>query len=532
MWKLNPGVNFKLFINLKSVKILPKFLKKRLCFLITSIIINCCLIANAQLSVNGQLRTRTEFRDGLGTLIPKANSASFFTSQRSRLTFNYKTNRIIFQTSIQDVRVWGQDASTINNADGNKLFVHEAWAEIFLSNKKDTSFKHSPVDYLAIKIGRQELLYDDSRLLGNLDWLQQARRHDAIVVKFLNKGWQADLGAAFNQNTDAFNYNGTFYTPANVAPYVKDSKGNLAPTPSAFIPLMSSNGFSSKLGIPSTQTAASTNGLYQDYKALQFLYVAKTFNKTKISGLMISDQFGKYITDSVKNISGADTGYIYGKHFNQKGINLRLTAGVLIKSFLDAKKAWDLTAGYYYQTGKDRDGLKLNAYTTTISLAYTHNKVSWVAGWDYLSGNNAFSSSTVNHRFDPLYGTPHKFWGYMDYFYAGTGAPSGGLSDGYTRVKYTSANKRFTAALDYHYLSLAQNQKDINSNAIKKYLGSEFDFVTNYSLNKITTLECGYSLMADSKSMEYAKNVVPGSAKLHGNWVYLMITIKPEFLFK
>lgn len=69
----------------------------------------------------GQLRTRTEFRDGLGTLILKTNSPSFFTSQRSRLMFNYKTSRVIFQTSLQDIRVWGQDASTISNADGSKL---------------------------------------------------------------------------------------------------------------------------------------------------------------------------------------------------------------------------------------------------------------------------------------------------------------------------------------------------------------------------------------------------------------------------
>src|SRR5258706_4866967 len=132
----------------------------------------------AQLTLTAQVRTRTEYRDGLGTLKPKTNDAAFFTSQRSRLTFNYKMNRIILQASLQDIRVWGQDASTISNADGAKLGLHEAWGEIILSDKKDSSFKKSLVDYLSVKIGRQELLYDDSRLLGNLDWLQQARRHD------------------------------------------------------------------------------------------------------------------------------------------------------------------------------------------------------------------------------------------------------------------------------------------------------------------------------------------------------------------
>ena len=504
------------------------------CFYAMMLFIITCssLPAIGQLTISGQLRTRTEFRDGLGTLILKNNSPSFFTSQRSRLTFNYKTSRVIFQTSLQDVRVWGQDASTISNADGNKLGVHEAWAEIIFSNKKDTSLHNSSVDYFAVKIGRQELMYDDSRLLGNLDWLQQARHHDAIVLKFLNKGWQADLGAAFNQNTDAFNYNGTYYTPANVLPYVKDSKGNLAITPANFIPYINSAGISSKTGAPSLQVMPSTNGLYQDYKALQYLYAAKTFGKTKITGLILSDQFGKYINDSLRNIAGTDTGYIYGKRFNQRGVNTRVTAGVLLNSFLDRKKTFALTAGYYYQAGKDRDGLKLNAFTSTLALAYSKNKFTYTAGWDYVSGNNSFSTSTINHRFDPLYGTPHKFWGFMDYFYVGTGAPAGGLSDAYAKIKYTSLSKRLIAELDYHHFSLAKDQKDLSGNAFNKYLGSEFDLVTDYSLNKITTLEYGFSLMAATKSMEYAKNITPNTAKLTGTWSYLMIIVKPGFLLK
>src|SRR5438067_4914349 len=84
----------------------------------------------AQFSLAGQLRTRTEMRDGYGTLSPKGTTANVFTSQRARLTFGYKWDRVNFNFSVQDVRVWGQDASTINNADGNRLMVHEAWAEI------------------------------------------------------------------------------------------------------------------------------------------------------------------------------------------------------------------------------------------------------------------------------------------------------------------------------------------------------------------------------------------------------------------
>jgi hypothetical protein len=419
--------------------------------------------------------------------------------------------------------VWGQDASTISNADGNKLGLHEGWAEIILADKSDSSFKHPAVDYFAIKIGRQEISYDDQRLLGSLDWLQQARTHDAVVLTLLQKGWQLDLGAAFNQNTDVFNYNGTFYTPANVLPYVKDSKGNLAPTPAGYIPLVNAAGLSAKNGSPAVQDLASSNGLYQDYKALQYIYAARTLNKTRISLLALADYFGRYINDSAINIAGKDTGYIYGKHFNQKGVNARITGGFYLTSALDPAGALALVAGFYYQAGRDRDGLKLAAWTSTVSLCYTIAAFTATAGWDYLSGNNSFSASATNHRFDPLYGTPHKFWGNMDYFYVSTGSPTGGLNNPYAKAKYKG--KRLSTELDYYYFALGSNQKGSDGRPINRYLGSELDWVSAYALNKATSVEYGFSLMAATQSMAYAKNIPPGAANLTGLWSYLMVTI-------
>ena len=489
--------------------------------------------SHAQFSLMGQLRTRTEYRNGTGTLKPKTSDPAFFTSHRARLSFNYKwANRIAFQVSAQDVRVWGQDASTISPADGAKLGIHEAWAEIALANKKDSSFKNKSVEYFGVKIGRQELLYDDSRLLGNLDWLQQARRHDAAVFKLLQSGWQVDLGLAFNQNTDAFNYNGTYYTPANVQPYIKDSRGNLVPTPSGLVPLTNSAGVSIKTGTPSLQNMPSTNGMNQHYKALQFLYATKTFKATKVSGLLVLDEFGKYKLDSIKTVAGTDTGYVFGRRYNQKGVNTRFTGGILVNSLLDKGKKWALTAGAYYQGGTDKEGLDLAAYTTTLSLTYTLNKFTYTAGWDYLSGNDAFSSSATNHRFDPLYGTPHKFWGLMDYFYAGTGSPAGGLSDPFFKIKYGSANKRLSIGLDYHYFAFANDQKDIAGKKLDNYLGSEIDLITSYNLNKITNLELGVAYLAATNSIEYAKGITPGTADKSASWAYLQLNIRPDFFSK
>ncbi|WP_207425543.1 alginate export family protein [Pedobacter sp. SYSU D00535] len=485
-----------------------------------------------QVAIDGQLRGRGEVRNGTGTLRPVTYDAAAFISQRTRLNFNYKWTRLNFRASIQDVRVWGQDASTISMADGNRLTVHEAWADVILSNKKDSTFKSSPFEFLSTKLGRQEIVYDDARLLGNLDWLQQGRRHDAVILKLVQKGWQIDLGAAFNQNTDAFNYNGTYYTPANINATVKDSKGNLVNTPTGLIPLVNASGLSSKNGSPAFNGPISTNAATQNYKSFEYLYVAKGFNKLKLSGLFFMDQFAKYRLDSVANSAGSDAAYVYGRRFNQKGTNNRFTTGLFLTAPIGSKTQWMLNASAYYQGGKDRDGLDLSAYMATFSIGYNRALFNYSIGLDYLSGNDASTPTTENRRFDPLYGTPHKFWGLMDYFYAGTGAPVGGLSNPFAKIKYSSKNKRFVSNLDYHYFAFANDRLDAAGNPLKAYLGSEIDFINSYTLNKITAVELGLAYLAATRSMEYAKGVTPNSTKLNNTWAYLQINIKPDFLSK
>ena len=207
----------------------------------------------AQFTVSGQLRTRSELRNGQGTPQVADTAAAFFTSQRTRLNFGYAGHRFKVFAAIQDVRVWGQDASSVNRVttDPNDgLMIHEAWAEISLV---DTG---KVIKNFSLKIGRQELVYDDVRLLGNLDWLQQARRHDAALLKFDNNGWTAHLGAAYNQNAER--KSNTIYN-----------------------------------GVP-TGYPASTNGMGAMYKSMQFLYVAKKLHFGNASFLAFKDDFSKF----------------------------------------------------------------------------------------------------------------------------------------------------------------------------------------------------------------------------------------------
>lgn len=481
----------------------------------------------AQYSLIGQLRTRTELRDGYGNLTPKDSRAAAFTSQRTRLTFGYKWERITFNVAVQDIRVWGQDASSISSADGNKFFVHEAWADIALINSADTTLKFKPIQNLSLKIGRQELVYDDVRLLGNLDWLQQGRRFDAALLKAQHQGWALDLGAGFNQNTDAFGTVNTFYTPGNVPASALSTGNGMVSIPAGFLPT------TTKGGAPVLANAVSTNGQNQQFKSFQMAYLTHKFNRTKFSALLFKDDFQQYRIDS---IGSATTGYVYGRRYDVAGVNTRLTYGAMLVGQVGNAEVnpvqWQAFA--YGQQGRDRDGLRIrNAYHYGGNLTLAKGPLSVSPGYEVLSGNKPGLTAGETNRFDPLYGTPHRHWGYMDYFYVGTGAPAGGLQDAFLKLKYTG--KRLVTGLDVHYFALAATtySKLPDSPAavrLDSKLGVEYDFTATYSLNKSTAVELGYAVMKGTNTLEMTKqNTINQKDKL-GTWAYLMINIRPDFM--
>ncbi|WP_242928233.1 alginate export family protein [Pontibacter vulgaris] len=144
--------------------------------------------AFAQLTLTPQIRPRAEWRNGYKNLPSATAKAAFFVSQRSRVTLDYKQDKITSRFSFQDVRVWGDEEQA---KDVASVSVHEAWGEIMFS------------DVFSMRLGRQELAYNDERLLGSVDWAQQARSHDAVVLKArFNNDWSLDAGGAFNQEKE------------------------------------------------------------------------------------------------------------------------------------------------------------------------------------------------------------------------------------------------------------------------------------------------------------------------------------------
>ena len=162
-------------------------------------LLSSTITTNAQMTLTGEIRPRTEYRHGYKSLIDSAQSGSVFTSQRTRLNFGYNADKYKVGVSLQDIRVWGSQ-SQLNTTDG-LTSLHEAWAE-YSFNKK-----------ISAKFGRQELPYDDHRILGNVDWTQQGRSHDLFLLKYSDSTFITHLGVAYNQNTES--NIGTSYTVAS-----------------------------------------------------------------------------------------------------------------------------------------------------------------------------------------------------------------------------------------------------------------------------------------------------------------------------
>ncbi|GET21401.1 alginate export family protein [Prolixibacter denitrificans] len=142
------------------------------------------------LTFSGEIRPRFEFRHGYKTIIPDGNSAASFISQRTRLNLFYGSQKFKFGIALQNVRVWG-DVPQLNSSDVYGTALHQAWGEVIFSKK------------LAFKIGRQEISYDDQRIFGGVNWTQQARSHDAAILKYRpNKMTKIDVGLAQNAQSE------------------------------------------------------------------------------------------------------------------------------------------------------------------------------------------------------------------------------------------------------------------------------------------------------------------------------------------
>ncbi|CAM3376437.1 alginate export family protein [Aequorivita lipolytica] len=392
----------------------------------------------AQFSVDAQLRPRFEYRHGYKTLFPDNVDPAAFVSQRTRLNFGYKTEKLNFYLSAQDIRVWG-DVPQLNLADENGFSLHQAWGEMLFNSE------------LFLKIGRQEIVYDDQRFLGNVDWAQQGRSHDAAVLKYEPSFMKLHFGAAYNQDKEAL-----------------------------------------------TGNVLTTN----TYKSLQYLWLHKDWEKLNASFLFLNNGL-QYIDDVDE--SKNETRYSQ-------------TAGIHIKANVPK---FNFVSNVYYQFGKDVADNELSAYLLSLEAKYAATgKLNIGLGGELQSGNDyGAPANGKNEAFNPLYGTNHKFNGFMDYFYVGNHLNNVGLIDAYANIKYSFSKKADLQATFHQFFAAAEIVDETS-----KDLGIEMDLVTSLKTSDFIGIQAGYSHFFASNGIETIKNNFDGNTN---NWAWIMVTIDP-----
>jgi Alginate export len=73
---------------------------------------------------------------------------------------------------VQDVRVFGEERNTLGDFSADGLDMHQAFIRIV------------PLEELEIRLGRQEIAFENHRLIGTVGWIEQARSFDALRVTF------------------------------------------------------------------------------------------------------------------------------------------------------------------------------------------------------------------------------------------------------------------------------------------------------------------------------------------------------------
>ncbi|MBI3136479.1 MAG: alginate export family protein [Bacteroidetes bacterium] len=411
----------------------------------------------AQLKITGEVRPRFEYRHGFQSLADSAMNPGAFTDQRTRITFDYKKDKLEFRTSLQDVRVWGSQSQLVTNEDYG-VSVHEAFGVVHFT------------DTWAMKFGRQELVYDDHRMLGNVDWAQQARSHDGVVFQYRKEKLKLDFGGAYNQNSAQ--YNSTSYSVA------------------------------------------------KSYKTMQYAW----------ANYKVNDDFNF----SVLALGlGQQVNFINQAGDSAYQDNYTLTAGTRLM-YKKNKFAASSNLFYQLGSTNNWPAKSVSGYLLNLDLSYqVKEPLKVFVGFEMISGNSQTDTSAsyknTQHAFNPYFGTNHKFNGYMDYFYVGNHIGNVGLNDGYLGVEYKK--EKYTFELAGHVFMAQSDVLDVTKlaadgsyTAMSPYLGTEIDFTGTVQLSPGVQCKFGYSQMIATQTMEAIKS---GDRNAISNWAYVMILFKP-----
>ena len=406
-----------------------------------------------KLTIDAQLMSRGEIRQGgiSSNVEEKNENRSAFISNRARITVGYEHDNLALKVTAQHQGIWGAEG-------GGNFNIYEAWAH--LKSKSG----------LFARVGRQELVYDDERILGNNDWAMAALYHDALKCGYENHGHKLHAIVAYNQNTKNVN-GGTFYQNGSQIYKTMQTAWYHYDVPK--IPLGMSLLFIN-IGMQ--------NGTEEDYET--------TYQQL----------IGGYVSYKPKNLN------LEAAYYHQMG-----------------KSSLDYTSKF---------SIPINAWMASAKASYKfNNQLTGYVGFDYLSGDKEFAvpgqgkiglvQHTKMSAFTTTFGSTHNFYGAMDFFYVSAyyGTFSPGLQNLFSGAVYKPV-KGLTLDASYHYLATATEVKKLN-----KTLGHEIELRASYQLMKDANVSMGFSYMKGTETMESLKRSTDNKKLV---WGWLMLNVSPS----
>lgn len=316
------------------------------------------------------------------------------------------------------------------------------------------------------KLGRQALSYDDERMFGSDDWSMTGSVHDALKLGYEGHGHKIHLIGAYNQNPDNIE-GGTFFT------------GGIQP--------------------------------YKFMQSLWYHYDVPTF-PLGVSLLFMNVGMQGEPQEDVQPVWWQQVAGAY----------LEFNPG-----------RWKVKADAYMQFGTHETGIPLRAWMASGKVSYAAlPSLSVYLGYDYMSGDTDYAVPAggqiglqrhdVIRGFSSVYGSHHKFYGAMDFFYVSDyyHGFTPGLQNLYAGVNWEPI-KNWGIDLSYHFLATGAKLRNADMP-----LGHEVEFSTGYSFNKYLSLSAGYSFMYGTETMVVLKR---SSDNRMLNWAWLMLRITPSF---
>lgn len=320
---------------------------------------------------------------------------------------------------------------------------------------------------LFAQVGRQALSYDDERIIGPNDWAMAAVSHDVLKLGYEGHGHKAHVLLAYNQNPENID-GGTSYVDGA-----------------------------------------------QPYKTMQTLWYHYDVPNIGLGASLLVMNLG---------VQGDEASGHKGVFYQQ-----------MIGTHLEYKPSWgDFTACYYHQSGKDYHEIPIDAWMAAAKAVVKPSKIfSFTVGYDHLSGDPYFVVPEEGRigmvyrdkirGFSSLYGSHHKFYGMMEFFYVSTyfNGFSPGLQNAYIGAS-AKLWEKVSLSATYHYMATSTKLQNL-----KMSLGHCVELSASYDITKDISLSAGFSYMKGTETMNRLKRK---SNKGDLRWAWINLTFSPRIL--